>query len=78
MSSAEKSDLIPAMKIKIKAAMQALDMTRPHELATFVGASRPTGYYWEDQELEHLPELWCYKLLEKRPELRRLVQDDAA
>lgn len=70
--------MIRPMKIKIQAAMQALNMNRPHELAIFVGASRPTGYYWEDQELEHLPELWCYKLLDKRPELRRLIEDEAA
>ena len=78
MSNLFFARIVDKMKIKISAALEALDMTKPAELARFIGMTRQIGHYWERQEQEYLSELATYRLLARRPELKRLLEDRVA
>lgn len=58
------------MKIKVQEALKAMGMEKPFELAVFLGYTRQAGYTWG----EYLPELACYRLLDEKPKLRRLLE----
>lgn len=62
------------MKMRVDKLMAAMGCQSRHQLAQELGVTHQAVYKWG----KHLPPLRVYRLLDERPELRRIIEDRAA